>query len=67
MMPDDDELLDERAAAEALNIKPGTLSIWRSTGRYPLPYVKIGRYVRCRRGDLRAFIRQRTRLHSHAV
>lgn len=39
---DDDELLDERAAAEILDLKPGTLSIWRSTGRYPLPYVKIG-------------------------
>jgi IS4 transposase len=28
------ELLDEQQAAEKLDVTPGTLSVWRSTGRY---------------------------------
>ena len=37
------------------------LRVWRSTGRYNLPFVKIGRVVRYRRGDLAAFIDCRRR------
>jgi predicted site-specific integrase-resolvase len=40
------ELLDEKQAAEYLTVSPGTLSVWRSTGRYSLPFVKVGRRVR---------------------
>lgn len=54
-------LLDDDDAAAALDTTPGTLSVWRSTGRYKLPFVKIGRKVRYRVGDLRAFIERRTR------
>lgn len=46
------ELLDEKAAAEFLTCEPGTLSVWRSTGRYQIPFVKVGRRVRYRRSDL---------------
>ena len=38
-----------------LGVSTITLSIWRSTGRYALPYVKIGRLVKYRMGDLRDF------------
>lgn len=55
------DLLDEKQAAEFLNIAPSTLSVWRTTGRYALPFSKIGRCVRYRRGDLEAFIAERTR------
>jgi excisionase family DNA binding protein len=55
------DLLDDGAAAEFLNISAGTLSVWRSTGRYALPFVKIGRNVRYRLSDLEAWIEQRTR------
>ena len=55
------ELLDERAAAALLNIAPGTLSVWRSTGRYRIPFVKVGRRVRYRRSDLEAWLVSRTR------
>ncbi len=55
------DLLDERAAAELLDVSPGTLSVWRSTGRYALPFLKVGRKVRYRRADLLAWLEGRTR------
>lgn len=56
----DDPLRTEKEAAEFLGVKPATLQIWRCTGRYPLPYIKIGRLVRCRQSALDAFLTQRT-------
>ncbi len=55
------ELLDEKQAAERLTVSPGTLSVWRSTGRYNLPFVKVGRMVRYRMSDLDAWIDARSR------
>ncbi|NMF98327.1 helix-turn-helix domain-containing protein [Aromatoleum toluolicum] len=55
------ELLDDHAAAALLDVAPGTLSVWRSTGRYNLPFLKIGRKVRYRRADLLAWLDKRTR------
>lgn len=49
-------------------IKKGTLSVWRSTDRYPsLKYIKVGRYVRYRMGDLRAFVESRTCTHTGMI
>lgn len=55
-----DPLLSEQQAAELLDVKPGTLQVWRSTGRYPLAYIKVGRLVRYRRSAIDAFIARRT-------
>lgn len=55
------ELLDDKAAAALLDVSPGTLSVWRSTGRYALPFLKIGRKVRYRRSALEAWMAARTR------
>ena len=55
------DLLDDKAAAAVLDVCPGTLSVWRSTGRYALPFLKIGRKVRYRRSDLQAWMDSRTR------
>lgn len=55
------DLLDEQAAAALLTVAPGTLSVWRSVGRYNLPFIKIGRKVRYRRADLIAWLEKRTR------
>jgi excisionase family DNA binding protein len=55
------ELLDDKAAAALLDVSPGTLSVWRSTGRYALPFLKIGRKVRYRRSALEAWMQARTR------
>jgi len=49
--------LTPREAARYLNVPEATLSVWRSTNRVRLPYVKLGgRHVRYRRKDLEAFI-----------
>jgi|GEM_PF-186759 hypothetical protein len=55
----DEALVDEETASGELFIAPATLSIWRCTGRYNLPFHKIGRLVRYKMGDLRAFTRSR--------
>jgi excisionase family DNA binding protein len=55
------ELLDDKAAAAYLSLSPGTLSVWRSTGRYNLPFLKVGRLVRYRRADLDAWLEKRVR------
>ena len=54
------DLVHEKAAAEYLDISPGTLRVWRCTGRVALPYIKVGRSVRYRVRDLERFIEQRT-------
>lgn len=54
-------LLTEQQAAEFIGVSPGTLSVWRSTGRYCLPFLKIGHKVRYRLSDLEAWIKSRER------
>jgi excisionase family DNA binding protein len=55
------QLLDERETAEYLDVAQGTLPVWRSSGRYNLPFIKIGRKVRYRRSDLDKWLEERTR------
>lgn len=50
------ELLNEKQAANHLSIAAATLSVWRSTGRYNLPYVKVGHAVRYRLSELDAWL-----------
>jgi predicted site-specific integrase-resolvase len=54
------ELLNEKAAAEILSVEPGTLAVWRSTGRYNIPFIKVGRNVRYSRKALEAWLESRT-------
>lgn len=50
-------LVDQDAAAKILQVKPHTLTNWRCTKRYPIPYYKIGRRnIRYRVSDLLAFL-----------
>jgi excisionase family DNA binding protein len=51
-------------AASVLGVSPGTLQVWRSTGRYSLPFVKVGGKVKYRLEDLQAFIERRTQQHT---
>jgi hypothetical protein len=48
------------AAAAYLGVAPTTLAMWRSTKRYPLPYIKVGRLVQYRKNHLDAFLANRT-------
>jgi excisionase family DNA binding protein len=49
-------LLTRQEAADYLGISKQTLAIWNCTGRYRIPFVKIGRLVKYRKSDLDAFI-----------
>lgn len=62
VIPSSRDLLDEQQAASAIDVTPGTLSVWRSTGRYNLPFIKVGSKVRYRRADLESWLEARTRL-----
>jgi hypothetical protein len=47
-------------------IPEGTQAVWRSTGRYGLPYIKLGRLVRYRRSEIEAWLASRTMGGAHA-
>jgi excisionase family DNA binding protein len=51
-----DELLTPDDVAEMLDVSPQTLASWRTTGRYDLPFLRIGRLVRYRRSDIEDFL-----------
>ncbi len=62
-----ESLIQPEQAAEVLGISPGTLQVWRSTGRYNLPYVKVGGRVMYRPADVQAFIENRLHIHTGDV
>ena len=49
------KLISPKETAEILGVTEGTLSVWRCTNRYDLPFVKIGSKV----GDFRHFTNAR--------
>lgn len=55
-------LVGEKEAAEILGVTPGTLQVWRSTGRYAIPFIKVGRLVKYRPSALEDWLEARTRL-----
>jgi hypothetical protein len=57
----------DKQAAEVLAVKATTLAVWRSTGRYNLPYLKVGRLVKYRISDLAEFLARRTAHHTGEV
>lgn len=59
--------VDDRQAADTLGVKTSTLAVWRSTGRYNLPFLKVGRLVKYRVSDLAEFLARRTANHTGEV
>jgi hypothetical protein len=56
------ELIDEKTAAEFLDLKPRTLQDWRQRSSQGPPFVRIsGRCVKYRRIDLRRWSEERLR------
>jgi excisionase family DNA binding protein len=53
-------LMTPAQAAAYMGIEVATLAVWRCTGRYTLPYLKVGRLVRYRQSDLDAFLKARS-------
>ena len=60
-------LLTRLEAAEFLGISPITLALWKSTKRYNLPVVMVGRLPKYRYSDLLEFIEARTVNKPNAV
>jgi hypothetical protein len=52
--------VDARNAASYLGVAEQTLAAWRCTGRYKLPFVKVGRKVMYSRSALTNWMRSRT-------
>ena len=59
-LPWQEDRLRRPAAADYIGVAPGTLEVWASTGRYDIPYTKIGKIVYYRKSDLDQWIRSRT-------
>jgi excisionase family DNA binding protein len=55
------ELLTNKEAAAVLGLSPETLTNSRTTGRYGIPYLKIGKNVRYRYSDLQTWLSAQTR------
>jgi excisionase family DNA binding protein len=51
-----DQLLTPDEVADLFDVSPQTLASWRTTGRYDLPFLKIGRLVRYRASDVQEFL-----------
>ena len=58
------EMLPPKEAGPYIGVKEQTLAVWRSTGRYDLPYIKSGRLVRYRKADLDAWLASRRQTHT---
>lgn len=56
----DDVLLERKEAAIFLACRPGLLAEWACQGIGP-PFIKKGRWIRYRLGDLRAWVAQHYR------
>jgi excisionase family DNA binding protein len=54
------DMLTEAQASEIIGVSTQTLGIWRCTGRYALPFIKVGRLVRYRRSDVEEWLESRT-------
>jgi excisionase family DNA binding protein len=63
---DDLTLVDNKQAADILGVNYLTLQNWRSTGKSPR-YVKVGRNVRYRISELKAWLEAQTRNHTGEV
>lgn len=53
-------LLNTESAAPYIGVTPHTLTVWRSTKRHAIPYIKVGRLVKYRLADLDAWLASHT-------
>lgn len=55
-----EKLISPEEAADFLGVHVDTLSVWRSTKRYDIPFYKIGRLVKYKMSDLNKWVEERT-------
>ena len=53
------KLLTRKETADLLGVSVGTLAVWVSCKRYPLPYIKVGRLVKYDYEDVLKFLELR--------
>ena len=58
-LPKTNPRLTRKEAAEYLRVTEGTLAVWATTGRYNLPYIKVGRKCVYLQVDLDRFMENR--------
>lgn len=58
--PPTKRLLTPDETSELLGVTAHTLSVWRCTGRYKLPFVKVGRSVMYKPADVEKWIEKNT-------
>lgn len=56
---DSADLLTDAQVAQLLDVSTKTLATWRSTGRYALPFLRIGARIRYRRQDVATWLESR--------
>ena len=54
----DDKLFTNKEAAEYLGIKENTLTIWRNSRKYDIPYIQVGRKIKYKKSDLDKFLNE---------
>jgi len=54
------ELMTREDAAAYLGVEVQTLACWATTGRYGLPFIKVGTRVKYRKSDLDQWLECRT-------
>jgi len=59
--------LTPEQTSEVLNTSTNTLSVWRTTGRYNLPYTKISRRVAYPINGVAEFLLRRTVSHTGEI
>ncbi len=58
--PSSDPLLTPTETSNYIGVTEKTLAVWRCTGRYAIPFIKVGRLVKYRKSALDAFLDSRT-------
>ncbi|MHA1540782.1 MAG: helix-turn-helix domain-containing protein [Alphaproteobacteria bacterium] len=61
------KLFTTKETSQYIGITQGTLAVWRTTKRYKIPYIKIGRLVKYRKSDLDTWIESRTQQISNST
>lgn len=56
-----DKLLNSQQTSDYLGITKDTLAVWRTTKRYPIPYIKVGHLIKYKLSDLERWLDSRTK------
>jgi len=55
-----DPLFSSDDAARYIGVASRTMAVWRCTGRYDIPYIKVGRLAKYRKSALDVYLERHT-------